>query len=157
MKYIDESGKVRTLIAERHPFKGVENYFTNSLLYQDSLETNENLQPEEPDSGNEADTDPEAKEERLWELNSLVTSINKLDVNNTADDVGEWYINEELDLAYFSLFASDSVPSDTSTDADEDSWSAIGALTSLHAPVRSSLTTYQDVSDCNTSILKYMT
>ena len=38
-------------------------------------------------------------------------SINKLDFNNTANDVGEWYINEELDLAYFSVFASDSVPS----------------------------------------------
>jgi len=49
------------------------------------------------------------------ELNSLVTSINKLDVNNTTNDVGEWYINEELDLAYLSVFASDSVPSDTNT------------------------------------------
>ena len=61
MKYIDESGKVRTLIAERHPFKGVENYFTDSPLYQDSLETNENSQPEEPDSGNEANTEPGRK------------------------------------------------------------------------------------------------
>jgi len=42
MKYIDGSGKVRTLIVERHPFKGVQNYFTDSLLYQDSLEMNEN-------------------------------------------------------------------------------------------------------------------
>jgi len=42
MKYIDGSEKVRTLIAERHPFKGVENYFTDSLLYQDSLEMNKN-------------------------------------------------------------------------------------------------------------------
>ena len=55
MKYIDESGKVRTLITERHPFKGVENYFTDSLLYQDSLETDENPQPEELDSDNKAD------------------------------------------------------------------------------------------------------
>ena len=39
MKYTDESGEVRTLIAEKHPFKGVENYFTDSVLYQDSLET----------------------------------------------------------------------------------------------------------------------
>ena len=53
MKYIDGSGKIRTLIAKRHPFKGVENYFTDSLLYQGSLKTNENPQPEEPDSGNE--------------------------------------------------------------------------------------------------------
>jgi len=92
---------------------------------------NENPQPEEPDSGNEADTEPEAKEECLWELNLPVTSINELDVNNTADDVGEWYINEKLNLAYFSVFASDSVPSDTSTDVDNDPWSAIDALTSL--------------------------
>jgi len=62
MKYIDESGKVRTLIAERHPFKGIEYYFTDSLLYQDYLKINEDLQPEEPDSGNEADTEPEVKE-----------------------------------------------------------------------------------------------
>jgi len=37
MKYVGENGKVRTLIAERHPFKGVENYFTDFFLYQDSL------------------------------------------------------------------------------------------------------------------------
>jgi len=33
MKYVDEWGRVRTLIAEKHPFKEVENYFTVSLLY----------------------------------------------------------------------------------------------------------------------------
>ena len=56
----------------------------------------------------------------MWELDPLVTSINKLDVNITADDVDGWYINEELNLAYFSVFASDSVPSDTSTEVDND-------------------------------------
>ena len=83
----------------------------------------ENSQPEEPDSGNEVDIEPDAVEECLWELNPLVTSINKLDVNNTANDVGEWYINEELDLVYLSVFASNSVPSDTSTDISDDPWS----------------------------------
>ena len=73
MKYIDGSGKVRTLIAERHPFKGVENYFTDSLL---SVKTNEIPQPEEPDSGNEADTEPE-KEECMWELDPLVMGTDK--------------------------------------------------------------------------------
>ena len=81
---------------------------------------NENPQSEEPDSDNEADTEPEAEEECSWELNPLVTSINKLDVNNTGDDVGKWYINKELDLAYFSVFASNSVSYDTSTDVDDD-------------------------------------
>jgi len=33
MKYADEEGKVRILIAEKRPFKRVENYFTDSLLY----------------------------------------------------------------------------------------------------------------------------
>ena len=111
------------LMAERHLFKGVKNYFTDSLLYQDSLEADENPQSEEPDSGNEADIEPKAEEECLWELNSLITSVNKLDVN-----VGKWCINEELDLTYFSVFASDSVPLDTSTNVDDDPWSIIDAL-----------------------------
>jgi len=54
--------------------------------------------------------------------------------------------------SYCSVFASDSVPSDTSTDVDDDPWSAIDALTSLHVPVRSSLTVYQDVSDAPGSL-----
>ena len=115
---------------------------------------NKNPSPDKPDSGNEADVEPKAKEECLWELNPLVTSINKLDVNNTANDVGEWYINEELDLAYFSVFASDSVSSDTSTDIGDDPWSAIDALTSLHVPVRSSFLVYQGVSDAQGSLFK---
>jgi len=42
MKYIDRDGKIRTLIVERHPLKGEENYLTDSLLYIDSPEMNEN-------------------------------------------------------------------------------------------------------------------
>jgi len=49
------------------------------------------------------------------------------------------------------VFASDSVPSDTGTDADDDPWSAIDALTSLYVPVRSSLTVYQSVNDAQGS------
>jgi len=105
------------------------------------------IQSEELDSGNEANVEPETEEECLWELNPLVTSVNKLDINNIANDIGEWYINKELDLAYFSIFASDFVPSDTSTDVDDDPWSAIDALTSLHVPVRSSFMAYQSISD----------
>ena len=53
MKYANEWGRVRTLIVEIHPVKGVENYFIDSILYQDSLETDENLKPEKSDSDNE--------------------------------------------------------------------------------------------------------
>jgi len=122
MKYIGEDKKARMLIAERHPFKRVKNYFTDSLLYQDSLEVDENPHPEELDSGSEADTEPEEADTKpeedkcLWETNSLVTSFDKLDFDTTANVESEWFINEDLDLAYFFAFASDSVPSDTSTD-----------------------------------------
>jgi len=92
MKYVDEDEKVIMFIAKRHPFKGIENYFTGSLLYEDSLETDENSHPKEPDSGNEADTAPK-EEECLWKINSLVTSIDKLDFNITANVEGEWFIN----------------------------------------------------------------
>jgi len=115
---------------------------------------NKNPQPEELDSGNEADVELEAKEECLWELNPLVMSINKFDVNNTANDVGEWYINKELDLAYLSMFASDSLLSDTSTDVGDFPWSAIDAFTSLHVPVRSSLTAYQGINEAQGSLFK---
>jgi len=62
MKYFGEDGKVITLIAERHLFKRVENYFTDSLLYQDSLEADENPHPEKHNSGNEADIEREEEE-----------------------------------------------------------------------------------------------
>ena len=119
MKYVGGDEKVRTLIAKRHPFKGVQNYFIDSLLYQDSLENDESPYPKEHDFGNEADTEPEM-DECLWKINPLVMSIDKLDVDTTADVEGEWFINEDLDLAYFSTFTSDSVPSDTSTDINSD-------------------------------------
>jgi len=59
-------------------------------------------------------------------------------------------------LVYFFVFASDSVPSDTSTDIGGDSWSAIDALTSLHVPVRSSLTVCQSVSDAQGSFFEVL-
>ena len=85
---------MRTLIAERHPFKGVENYFTDSLPYQDSHENDENPHLEEPDSGNEVNMEPK-EDECLWKVNSLVTSIDKLNFNTTANVEGEWFINED--------------------------------------------------------------
>src|SRR5436189_4037751 len=36
MKYVDDQGQVRTLVAEQRPFKRVENYFTDALLYQEA-------------------------------------------------------------------------------------------------------------------------
>ena len=86
MKYVDEEEKVRMLIAERYPFKRVENYLRLS-------------HPEEPDSRIEADTEPE--EECILEINLLVMSIDKLNFNTTDNVEDKWFINENPDLAYF--------------------------------------------------------
>jgi len=58
---------------ERWLKKGIhlkELRITDSLLYQDLIEANENPHPEEYDSGNEVDIEPE-EEECLWEINLL--------------------------------------------------------------------------------------
>jgi len=49
------------LIPKKHPFKRVENYFIDSLLYEDSLKIDENPQPKELGSGKEADIELEAE------------------------------------------------------------------------------------------------
>jgi len=154
MKYVSRDGKVRTLIAKRHPFKGVKNYFTDFLLYQNSLEANENPHSEELDFGNEADTKPE-EDECLWEINPLVTSVGKLDPDTTANVKSEWFINEDFGLAYFSVFALDSVPPDISTDVDIDPWSAMNTLTLLCAPTKSSLLVCKKVGVHTMPSLKY--
>lgn len=61
MKYNNHDGKVRTLAAEKQPFMGVNNYYTDALFYTDSCKGN--LQLEEPDSGNEAEVEPEHAKE----------------------------------------------------------------------------------------------
>src|SRR3954468_19750820 len=54
MKYVDAQGQVCTLVAEQRHFKGVENYFTDALLYQDAHEVVAQHK-EELKLGNEAD------------------------------------------------------------------------------------------------------
>ena len=134
------------LNTEKHPFKG-RGYFTDSLLYQDSLEIGENLQPEEPDFSNEADTEPETEEKYLWKINPLVTNVDKLYFNTTANAKGEWFINEDLNLVYFSTFAIDSIPSDASTRVDCDQWSAVDALTLLRVLIKLSFMVRGKISD----------
>ena len=54
MKYMDAHSQVRTLVAEQRPFKGVENYFTDALLYQEAHEIVVQ-EKEELELGNESD------------------------------------------------------------------------------------------------------
>src|SRR3954470_17503669 len=71
MKYVDAQGQVRTLVAKQHLFKGVENYFTDALLYQDVHEVVAQ-QKEELELSNEANREsaPESDDgSEEWELN----------------------------------------------------------------------------------------
>ena len=47
------------MFAEKQPFKGVENYFTDALLYQEADIVAKEPLLESDDSGNEADLEPE--------------------------------------------------------------------------------------------------
>src|SRR3954465_10021909 len=71
MKYVDAQGQVRTLVTEQRHFKGVENYFTDALLYQDANEVVVQ-EKEELELGNEADRESVSESDKgseEWELN----------------------------------------------------------------------------------------
>ena len=94
------------------------------------------------------------EEECFWKINPLVTSIDKLDFNTIANVEGKWFINENLDLGYFSTFASDSVPLDTSTDIDNDPWLVMDALISLRAPIKSFLMVRKKIRDARKALFE---
>jgi hypothetical protein len=143
IKYADEAGEIKTLIAEKQPFKGVENYFTDSIHYQDSLEASP---VRETDSGNEADIESEPEEECLWELNPDVINVNKLHFT-LADDDGEWVINENVHSDYLSAVSSELVPSETSMDKNDDPMHEMHMGSSFHLPMKSSYMTRDKTSE----------
>src|SRR4051812_24471734 len=80
MKYMDAKGQVRTLVAQQHPFKGAENYFTDALLYQDAPEVVAQ-QKEEFGLGNEADrksNSESSNESKEWKLNLQVLEAHEM-------------------------------------------------------------------------------
>ena len=50
-----DDAMVWTIFAEMQPFEGVENYFTDFLLYQENNEPVKQSLPDDVDSGNETD------------------------------------------------------------------------------------------------------
>src|SRR3954466_6863189 len=92
MKYVDDQGQVRTLVAEQRPFKGVENYFTDALLYQEAHE--EDVQVKEVlELSNEADLDPASESDEgseEWELN-----LQALDNLQISDESAQSTASEE--------------------------------------------------------------
>lgn len=118
-KYVDDRDcTVKTVFADTHPFKGVENYFTDSLLYEDSHQAAGETTPEGPGDGNEADVEDNSPDD------DIVAYFNDSACKEfTVDSDDEWVINENAILGY-SLYY--------------DSIYSSEILQSLHLPVLSS-------------------
>src|SRR3954467_7516314 len=98
MKYVDAQGQVRTLVAEQRPFKGVKNYFTDALLYQEAHEVV--VQDKEVlELGNEADREPASESDsgsEEWELNLQALENLEMSDESTQSTASE----EESDCAW---------------------------------------------------------
>ena len=51
LKYVEDDATVQTVLADKQPFKGVENYFTDALLYQEDNKTSKQPLPDDDDNG----------------------------------------------------------------------------------------------------------
>jgi len=81
MKYLDGEGQQRTLVADSNPFKGMENYYTDALHYQEALNVED-----EVDSGEEADVEPEPMKCALGGRTTIMQ-------RSTICEEGIWYVN----------------------------------------------------------------
>ncbi|XP_020266667.1 uncharacterized protein LOC109842175 [Asparagus officinalis] len=146
MKYANDEGEVRTLIAEKYPFRGVENFHTDSVFYLESQEK------EDVDSGNEADVEPDPQGNCPWELNFDV--IGSVENNNNVPSEGEWCINEDFILAYLSdeSFKVGQIVNDR--DAGTHSWHALCTEACLTMPIKSSFASNEEVEDAQKAFYK---
>jgi len=97
---------IRTVFAEMQPFKGVENYFTDSLLYRENGKVVEKSLPDDIDSRNEVDSESGEDPEISFDEELTVTYLNDSDCNNFADNDEEWVLNENVNFDY-SLYCDD--------------------------------------------------
>jgi len=80
---------VRKVFAETQSFKGVENYFTDSLFYQETSKVTKEPLPDDIDNGNEADSESEKETTATFVMEPLVANLDDLYCNNTIENDGE--------------------------------------------------------------------
>lgn len=61
MKYIDKEGQVQMLVIEKQPFKGVDNYSTNALLYKDVQRQDHSQKSPSPTNKEDVELKPEGE------------------------------------------------------------------------------------------------
>ena len=88
------------------PFKGVENYFTDSLLYKEDGKVINKLLPDDIDSDNETNSESGEDPEVSFDEEPIVAYLNNLDYNKFADNGDEWVLNKNINFDY-SLYCDD--------------------------------------------------
>ena len=85
---MEDDAMVRTVFAEKR-FKGVENYFTDALLYQEISKASKEPFPDDDDSGNEADSESEGDTPATLVGEPIVACFNNPQCNNPIEDDDE--------------------------------------------------------------------
>ena len=88
------------MFAEKQPFKEVENYFTDALLYQKADKVAKESLLENDDSGNEEDSEPKEDAPAIFAFKPIVAYLNDPECNNPIKDDDEWVINENVTFDY---------------------------------------------------------
>ena len=96
---MEDDTTVQTVFAEKQPFKEVENYFTNALLYQEIGKISKEPLPDNNDSGNEADSESEEDMPATLVGEPMVACFNP-QCNNPYENDDEWVINDNVCFDY---------------------------------------------------------
>ena len=74
----------------------MENYFTDSLLYQEDIEPLKHSLPDDVDSGNEAYSESEEDTLATISVEPIVAHLNDFAYNMPAENEGEWVLSENI-------------------------------------------------------------
>ena len=88
------------------PFKGLKNYFTDSLLYQENNKSVKQSLPNDVDSGNEVNSESEEDAPATFSIEPIVAFLNDPDCNYPTENEGEWILNKNI-VFYYSLCLGD--------------------------------------------------
>jgi len=88
-KYVEDDTTVQMVFAEKQPFKGVENYFTDTLLYQEIGKTSKEPSPDNDDSGNQEDSESEGDMSATLVGEPIIAWFNNPQCNNPSEDDDE--------------------------------------------------------------------
>jgi len=91
------------MLAEIQLFKGVENYFTDSLLYQENNEPVKEPLPNDVDSCNEVNSKSKEDLAAIFTLELIIAYLDDPDCNNPAENEGEWVLNENVAFVTFCV------------------------------------------------------